>query len=241
MSTYHKVMGILLVALVPLGGCREPEPDVLSLAWKKTYSGNQGARCRDVLPADDGGYLILATIIYFPEFNNDVYLLKVDEAGNQVWSRTWSQGRSGSYDLIQCSDGNYLVAGSYIEPGITESSKIDFLFIKFDSGGNEIWVGIFGDPRKADKGSVLAETAVGGYIAAGDRTPDWYTRDADISLVKINRSGQLLWRQNWPATHTNYGAVFQHHDGGYVIAGSTTIDHVYCIVLIKAYEEEAKE
>jgi outer membrane protein assembly factor BamB len=209
--------------------------------WRRTYDRGQNMITTSGLPTPDGGTLILATIMYFPQPDNDICLFKVDATGTELWSRTWSEGQRYGSRLICCADGNYLITGSYLPGQVTDASQMDLLFIKTDPAGETIWERILGDPRRADKGSVLAQTADGGYVAAGDRTRDLFARDGHNSLVKIDGEGQLVWRQNWPAKHTMYSALFQHEDGGYVIAGSTTVDDVGCMVLIKTKPEGAHE
>ena len=67
-----------------------------------------------------GDFLVLGTITHFPAPDDDLHLLRVDERGGEVWTRTWSEGRASGHDLIASSDGNYLVAGSYAPPDETD-------------------------------------------------------------------------------------------------------------------------
>ena len=207
--------------------------------WSRVCDSEKNILVGSGLHTPDGGFLVVATITGFPEWDDDVYLVKFDKNGSTVWEKTWTQGRANGYGLVRCADGNYLVSGAYIAPGETESSKTDFLFLKVDPDGNVIWDSIFGDPRQADKSSVLAVTDDGGFIAAGERTPDWYTREADISVLKIDGDGKLVWRQDWDALHTMYAALFQQEDGGYLIVGMSFVDGQSRIVAIKTLAEGA--
>ena len=205
--------------------------------WSHAYGGENNVLVTAGVQMPDGGFLILATIMYFPDSGDDVLLLRVDENGNEVWSRTWEEGTGTAYDLIYTSDANYLIAGSYAPLGDMADLKEDFLFIKVDPDGNEIWTSIFGDPDMIDYGVVLAETEDGGYITVGERTRDRYTWEADLSLVKIDENGQLLWERRRTASHTMLSTILQHPDGGYIIAGSTFRDPVFNILLIKTDSE----
>jgi hypothetical protein len=205
--------------------------------WSRTFGGENNVLATGGVRAPDGGFLILATILYFPESGDDVWLLKVDGDGNEVWSRTWEEGSIGARDLVQTADGNYLITGSY-SPSDDADSNEDFLFIKIDPEGNELWTSTFGDPDMIDYGMVLAETMDGGYVAAGERVTDLYTWDADISLVKIDGDGQLLWEQIIETdAHCMFGAILQHPDGGYVIAGSAFNGRTFDIFMIKTDSE----
>jgi hypothetical protein len=205
--------------------------------WSRAFGGENNVLATGGVQTPDGGGLVLATILYFPEISEDVWLLKVDENGNEVWSRTWEEGSIGARDLVQTADGNYLITGSYSPSGETGSNE-DFLFIKIDSDGNELWMSTFGDPDMIDYGMVLAETMDGGFVTAGERVADLYTWNADISLVKIDETGELLWEQIIETdAHCMFGAILQHPDEGYVIAGSSFNGRTFDIFMIKTDAE----
>jgi hypothetical protein len=205
--------------------------------WSHAYGGDNNVLVTGGAQTPDGGGLLLATVLYFPESGDDVWLLKVDENGNQVWSRTWEEGSIGARDLVQTADGNYLITGSY-SPSDGADPNEDFMFVKIDPEGNELWTSTFGDPDMIDYGSVLAQTMDGGFVAAGERVADLYTWNADISLVKIDEDGELLWEQIIETdAHCMFGTILQHPDGGYVIAGSAFNGRAFDIFMIKTDAE----
>ncbi len=202
--------------------------------WSHSFGGEKNVMASSGIPTPDGGFLILATIMYYPDNDDDIYLLKVDEYGNEVWSLTWEEGNLDGYEIIQTSDGNYLIAGAYAPTGDVDSSIKDFLFIKVDPDGNEIWTSIFGDPDAYDWAIGITESPDGGYVAVGEISKDLYTWDSDILLVKIDANGQLIWQTTIDTnTHTMLAEILQHPDGGYVIAGSTYLRGNFDILLIK--------
>ena len=206
--------------------------------WSHTYGGENNVMAFDGLQTPDGGLLLLATIMYYPENDDDIYLLKLDADGNEVWSRTWEDGLASATGLVPTGDGNYLIAGSYSPPEVMDREKIDSLFIEVDPQGNEVWRNTWGDPEQRDSLSLLATTADGGAIAAGDTGGDLSGWNQDIALLKIDAQGQLLWRQVIETqTHQMYGQILQHPDGGYVLAGSIIRNGGFDIFLIKTDSE----
>ncbi len=201
--------------------------------WTQTFGGEQNVLAMTGVPLPDGGFVILASIIAYPEPGNHIYLLKVDANGQEVWSRTWAEDDASGYALAQTSDGGYLITGPYLSPG---SEKEDFLFIKTDAEGNEEWRSTFGDPDMIDYAVVFTEAADGGYIAAGEWVKDYYAGDSDLALVKIDAHGQLIWQDKIETNaHHMLARILQHPDGGYVIATSIVSNRAFDfdIILIK--------
>lgn len=202
--------------------------------WSRKFGGDNNVLASSGLQTPDGGFIILATIMHFPVNDDDIYLLKVDQNGNEVWSHTWGNGMSSGYDLVRTSDGNLLITGPYSPPEERDRSKRDFLFIKVDPEGNEIWTSTFGNPDIFDYGQVLAATTDGGCVAVGEAGSDLTTWDQDIVIVKVDENGKLLWKQSFEAgTHSMFGTVLQHPDGGYVVAGSMFSNRNFDIFVLK--------
>jgi hypothetical protein len=211
--------------------------------WSRVHDNGANLLARSAVRMPDGDAIILATITYFPDADDDLYLLRVDENGDEVWTRTWKDGRASGFDLIRTSDGNYLIAGSYAPPGDTDRSTADFLFIKIDPEGKEIWSNTYGDPGMIDYADVITNTTDGGYIAAGNSRKDFFARSEDLLLVKLDGDGKLLWERTFEtATHNMFGAVLQRPEGGYAIAGSTIMgDEAFDVFLITTDSEGKAE
>jgi hypothetical protein len=206
--------------------------------WSQTIGGEMNVMTSAGLMADDGGFIILANVLNYPASDDDIILLKLDADGNQVWSHTWEQGNLDGNDLIQTADGNTLIAGGYALATETDMAQKDLMFIMVDPDGNELWQSVFGDPQAYDWAYSVAQTADGGFIAAADLSPDLFTWQGDILLVKLDAQGQLTWQQTFDTnTHTMLRGVFEHPQGGYVIAGSSYYRGDFEILLIRTDAE----
>jgi hypothetical protein len=207
--------------------------------WTRVHDNGTNMLASSGVRMPDGGFLVLATVTRFPDTDDDIYLLRVDEDGNEVWAREWKEGRRAGRKLIATADGNYLIAGSHSASAAADRSEADFLFIKIDPEGREIWTSTFGDSGMIDYADVVTETKDGCYVAAGNRSKSFFTRSQDLVLVKVDESGEPIWERTFEtATHNMLGAVLQHSDGGYVIAGSTIMgDDAFDVFLIKTDSE----
>lgn len=207
--------------------------------WSRSHDMNANVIASSAVGMPDGDLLVLATVTYFPDPDDDLVLLRVDEDGNEVWTRRWNDGQAAATDLIPTSDGNYVIAGSYSHSDDTDRSKSDYLFIKIDPEGNEIWSSTFGEPGWIDYGEVITEATDGGFVASGDRTKNFYTRTEDLLLVKVSANGELLWERTFDtAVHNMHGGILRHPDGGYVVVGSTIMENeTFDVFLIRTDSE----
>ncbi len=208
--------------------------------WSRAFGGeDNNVLATSGSQSPDGDFLALGTIVYFPEGGDDIYLVKVDENGDEVWSRTWEDGSMNAYDLIQASDGNYLISGTYIPADAPDETRPNYLFIKVDPEGNEIWRSTFGDPEMIERGLALVETTDGGYVTMGDKGMSYYSGDdVGIALVKIDANGQFLWEELIETSaHSMLATILQHPDGGYVVAGSIMGTYSFNPLLIKTDSE----
>jgi hypothetical protein len=101
--------------------------------WTRTYGGPYADGGNSIAQTLDGGYILTGYYEPFPTDIEDLLLMRIDSAGDTVWTRTyaglaWDDG----YSVAQTSDGGYIVAGSTWPPGAIES---DVYLIKTDAGG----------------------------------------------------------------------------------------------------------
>jgi len=201
--------------------------------WSHRQQTEENVLASGAVATDDGGILLVASVTHFPEPDNDMLLMKVDRAGNEVWSRIWDEDVYTPQGLIASSDGGYLITAAYAPLEGGEEAKEDFLFVHIDGEGKEIWRSTFGDPDTIDYGVVVAEADDGGYVAVGERTRNRQTWDTDIVMVKIDEDGQLVWEQSRTASHTMFSSILAQPGGGFVVAGGAFADPVFNILLMQ--------
>jgi hypothetical protein len=196
--------------------------------WEKILGGDKTDIGYSVQQTTDGGYIIAGETYSFGVAVSDVYLIKTDATGEEVWSKTFGSTR---YDRGKCvrqtTDGGYIVAGS-MEPS---GPGTDVYLIKTDANGDEIWSKTFGG-GDYDYGESVQETADGGYVIAG-YTQSFGAGNADVYLIKTDANGDEIWSKTFGGTELDAGhSVLQTGDGGYIIVGETRSfgkDDVYLI------------
>jgi hypothetical protein len=189
--------------------------------WSRRFETDDNVIASGGSMAAGGGIVVLTYVLRYPVDDNDIRLFKVDGDGNELWSRTWEEGKASGYDLIATSDGGFLVSGMRSFPEDPARAKSDALLIKVDAEGNEIWLATYGEPHMVETAHAVAETADGSYVCVGWQERDLYTWTDDILLAAHDRDGGLLWQSlTRSATHNTYGRILEHPDGSYVVVGS---------------------
>ncbi|MCX6068088.1 MAG: hypothetical protein NT121_20455 [Chloroflexi bacterium] len=206
-----------------------------NLMWSKTFGGQNNLLTSGGVAAADGGFVVLASLLRYPEPGDDAYLLKVDKNGKKVWERTWEDGTIATFDLLRTADDQYVISASVAPADDTARAIADFLFIKVDQQGKDVWSSQFGDPKMIDYPKVIAQTPDGGYIAAGDWFKDLSGRSPGlISIAKLDASGKLVWEKTFkPAGRENtVRSWLQLEDGSCLLVGSR-LTQKFEIYLIK--------
>ncbi len=103
--------------------------------WAKTYGGTKQDRFNHIEPTIDGGYILSGQTKSYGAGGADVYVVKIDSAGNQQWMQTYGD----QYDQVngsikQCADSGYVIIGSSSKA----SGDYDELLIKTDKNGDMV-------------------------------------------------------------------------------------------------------
>ena len=152
----------------------------------------------------DGGYIVAGDTWSFGAGGSDVWLIKTDASGNEIWNKTFGgSGNDGASEVQQTADSGYVIVGG------------SFLY-KTDTDGNEQWTQLI-----FDSNSSVDQTSDAGYIVAGHKFNQ--QRKRDVKLLKTDGDGNELWTRTFGGANENdHGwSVRETTDGGYIIAGTT--------------------
>ena len=187
--------------------------------WSKTFGGAQDEEGYSVVQANDGGYIIAGATSSFGSGGRDVWLIKTDQSGNQVWQKTiGGMSSDGARCVNKTMDGGYIITGWTFSQGPGNIGN-EWL-VKTDSLGNQQWNKVFGG-TDADRGYSVQQTADGGYIITG-YTGSFGAGLYDMLLIKTDASGNQVWFKTFGGSGRDYGnSVQQTSDGGYIITGYT--------------------
>jgi hypothetical protein len=184
--------------------------------WEKSYGGYS------IQMTSDGGYIIVgrtAISISGRPLCPDVYIAKINEFGEPLWSRAYG-GRDieKGYSVRQIKDGGYIIVGMTSSFG---AGMLDVYLIKTNAKGDTVWTKTYGG-EKDDVGNSVIQTSDGGYIITG-RTGSFDAKAWDIYLIKTDENGDTLWTFVHGGKSIDEGrSILETSDGEYVIAGITS-------------------
>ena len=186
-------------------------------AWSKTFGGAGDDWGRGVVQTSDGGYILVGETNSLGARMNDVYLVRTDAKGNELWSKMYGGADNDKgNDVIETEDGGFAVFGWTKSQGAGDS---DFYLIKTDADGDEIWRKTYGGKR-ADYGRAVAQTPYGGYIMIGS-TKSFGFHEM-IYVVKVDESGGEEWSNTFGLRYGSKGrSLVVTSDGGYVFLGDS--------------------
>ncbi len=175
-----------------------------NMQWNKTFGGTGPDKAYSVSQVP-GGYIIGGYTGSYSAGDSDLWLVKTDTKGEELWNNTFRGMFGGAHSVQQTHDGGYIIAGNTpFNPGHS-----DFLLVKTDSNGTEQWYRTFGGGGLEFNPSIRLSPD-GGYILAG-RTLSY---DGTYWLIKTDEDGNMQWDRTFE------GRGFQlTPDGGCIIKG----------------------
>lgn len=206
----------IVLLLVCLSQMQAQAPDTL---WTRTYGGPTGDFCWSMQKDNDDGYILAGYTYSYGAGMLDFYLVKTDENGDTLWTRTYGSVYSDeAYAACATSDAGYILAGrSELWP-----NNYHMWIVKVDSVGDTLWTRLYQHGGRSEARSIVECATSDGYVVAG-------FADAGTRIMKIDLNGDTVWIRG--GSYGGYFDVVETTDSAYVATGVMGI--VYNLVLDK--------
>lgn len=118
--------GLLAVGSINLFGSRKQDLWIIKTdangdsLWSRTFGGPSNESAYSVIESNIGGYIVVGDsgVGDHHAGGGDLWLLKIDENGNLLWSETFGDGGSdGGRSIFGTEDGGFVVSGFKSEAG----------------------------------------------------------------------------------------------------------------------------
>jgi hypothetical protein len=186
--------------------------------WARTYGGEAADNGWAVVEVDDG-FVIAGFTESFGAGENDFYLVKTDEQGEESWSRTYGgAGNDRCWTLVRPAAGGFLLAGETTSEGQGEQ---DCWLVRTDDAGEKIWSRTFGGTR-GDRVFAAANAPDGGFVLAGQTFSEG-AGDRDAYVVATDADGNLRWSRTFGGAESDVAhGIDATRDGAFLVTGYTT-------------------
>jgi len=166
------------------------------ILWEKTFGGEKTEWAKEMVALSDGNFLLVGESNSYGD-SFDVYLVKIDADGNELWSTTIGddENESGSAAL-EADNGDLLILAVISYSGGASAQYRDTRLFRLDAEGNLIWNQLYrGETKQA--GDAMAWTKDGDIVIAGlsetDKVAYVYL---DYWLAKADgETGELIWNK----------------------------------------------
>lgn len=205
-----------------------------ALIWSATFGG-KGSDYGNSCAVVEDGVLVVGYTTSFGNGEKDLYILKLDREGNEVWSNTFGGKKEDVGMSISVSDD-----GSAYVCGFTQSQskgEEDVYLIRIDKNGNILWENRYGGTR-IDLGTSVSVHPDGGCVF-GASSLSYGGQNTDFWLVRVDSGGNELWAKAYGANpKPGHGFdwccdVQVTQDGGVVAAGYSDTNDLMDAVVIK--------
>jgi hypothetical protein len=173
----------------------------------------RGTAGYDIVRSSNCSYVISGS-------NEQTFLLKIDELGNEVWNRSYSEinGSHWGNSVFQTIDGGYIIGGG------------QNTIIKTDSIGLLQWYYQLPYSYSHYVEDVI-QTFAGDYIVVGgvggDPSTSGHNQKGQAFILRMSEGGGIQWVKRYGISNTpndSFLGVVQADDGGFVLAGEKLQD-----------------
>jgi len=211
-----------------------------TIQWVKTFGGGFHDQAFSVKQTSDGGYIAagITTSTDGDAVGNhggfDFWVIKLSPAGELQWKKIFGGTQNdNANEIIQTSDGGYLVVGSSASNNYdawgNHGGSSDGWVLKLSANGTKQWQKLLGGSKK-DEFKSVQQTTDNGYILCGstDSSDGDVTENKgklDFWIVKLSQNGALQWQKTYGGSLEDYAnSAKQTLDGGYIVVGAVASD-----------------
>lgn len=176
-----------------------------------TLGGDKEDYLTCVSPTRDGGFIVggvthSSQIAGESKFYGDIYVMKVDFAGNVQWYRTFSHPYDEEpHSVLETAFGSYIIVGYRYD----EKENKQFWAAKLDRQGNVVFEKWW-DEGIIDELMDVVECPDGGFLFVGyayhNQRNNFYVKGRkDIWAIRVSPQGDVIWKQTFGGPDNEVG------------------------------------
>ncbi len=193
------------------------------LLWSKVYGGLGNESAMSVEVTADNCYLIAGYTESFGAGLEDMFILKVDAAGDFLWNKTFGGANDDFANSIKkTTDGGYIITGA--SNSFSTNSDYDVYLVKIDYNGNKLWSKVIGDSND-NFGNMGLQAVDGNLMVAGSSSS--LSNGSDIFIINTDGNGDIVFSKILNSVLNEVAnSLIQVTDGQFVLVGTIeTVNH----------------
>lgn len=192
-----------------------------NVIWSNSYGGQYDESCRAITQTRDGNYICTGRRTDYSSYY-DALLMKIDPAGNVIWTKTYGGVHQIGNSIDTTNDGGFIIGGEIDTTGAGTGAAF---LMRTDSAGNLVWSKAIAG-NQGSKGYSVKQTSDGGFILTGETyIPTGPNSVINyVYLLKTDGNGNMQWSKSYGGYGNSIGnSVIQTNDSGYLITGVTSV------------------
>jgi hypothetical protein len=198
-----------------------------AVEWQKVYGSPCGYEsAKSARPTRDGGYVVVGDTCFGAQGGTEVWVLKLDWAGNIVWQSAYGGPNDDRAYALALDVAPFARQPGFVVAGSTLSSSgdRDALLLKLRANGTVEWAKTYGEAGNEEIYEV-EPTSDQGYILVGSQ--ETARRGRDVWVLRLDRSGAIVWQARYGGADVDSGTSIRETldaEGtadGYILAGAS--------------------
>ena len=188
--------------------------------WINNYGGAGHDEGRSIIRGSDGNYYIIGSTTSFGFGESDVWLLIVDQEGNQISDYTYGDNLNNyGVDLIESFDSGFILL-SYNEEN--DSGDLNIRVTKINSQGFDIWTSLFDVSPATDLASAISGDGLGTYLISGSVI---LNGQKDGLVIGFTEDGEMIFSEIYGGNGSDwFSDIIFSSDGNFVLSGTMEVD-----------------
>lgn len=166
-------------------------------SWTKLFGGTGDDVVNDMKITPLGEVIVAGSTNSYGIEKHDFYIIKIDQSGNLIWSRTFGNTNDDILSSIELNtNGDVTLLGT----STNQSGNQNLLAIRIDNAGNQLWNHIYQtNATEVCNGSTILHN--GSVILVGYEL-NGATKNSLAQAIDGN--GSMIWKQVFPNVEVNY-------------------------------------
>jgi len=189
-----------------------------NITWEHQYGGADWEVGDSIAVSPDGSFYLTG----MEESDHtggsaDIFVMKMDPAGKILWKNQYggSGDECGNGIAVSPIDGSLYVTG--YESSDPQGGGVDIVIMKLDTSGNVIWKNQYGGINVDDGNSIIVSPDGQYLYVTGEESSDTGGGGFDIVVMKIDTSGNIVWKNQYGGAGDEEGrSIAVSADGTYL-------------------------